>query len=227
MKNSFNVKRFLRQNDVRWSGFDGYQGSELNPGLSVEREWSLANGGTQVKVPKPYLLTVTNSTGSNLTAVLFGLNKYLQTSNFGSTAGVTVTPSSTNLTYLEVLMQSGQQPFETSLIRVSSTNASQVTQTLDVTFKDATGQVLSDPVYADPYVSAYQYQNTRADIPYSLKIDGNTFITVTILANTTVNFTFFPAEKVNVAKGLMGQNPRQIYGAPPVNLGGMPLPGRV
>jgi hypothetical protein len=44
------------------------------------------------------------------------------------------------------------------------------------------------------------------------------------LSNTTVTYTFFPAEKVNVAKGLGGQGAVQVYGNPQVNLGGMSFP---
>jgi hypothetical protein len=44
------------------------------------------------------------------------------------------------------------------------------------------------------------------------------------LANTTVTYTFFPAEKVNVSKGLAGQGAVQVYGNPQVNLGGMSFP---
>ena len=61
-------------------------------------------------------------------------------------------------------------------------------------------------------------------MPYSVKIDGNTSLTSTILATTTVTYTFFPAEKVNVAKGLGGQGAVQVYGNPQVNLGGMSFP---
>ena len=62
------------------------------------------------------------------------------------------------------------------------------------------------------------------DVPYSVKIDGNTSLTSSILANTTVTYTFFPSEKVNVAKGLGGEGAVQVYGNPQVNLGGMTFP---
>ncbi len=227
MKKSFDIKRYMRKADNRFSGFNG-GGNDVNlyPGPSVESEWAMAEGAAPLKTPKPFMLNVSNSTGSDLTAVLFGLNTYLQTTNFGSDSGITVTPSSSNISYLQMIMQSGSQPFYTSLIRMRSTNVSQVVQTLDITFSDASGQILQDPVYAESYFSAYQYQDTIADIPYELKIDGNTSISVTILAGATVTFTFFPLTKVNVSKGLGGNNPLQAYGPPPVNLGGMQLPGR-
>src|SRR3990172_1482650 len=183
MKKSFSIQRYMRQADARFSGFDGYEDVDLNPGASVRQDFALANGGAPVKTPKPYVLRIVNSTASDLTAVLFGLNKYILTSNFGSDSGVTVTPRSNNVTYTEMLMQTGSQPYETSLIRLRSSNADQVIETLDITFKDASGQVLQDPIYSDTYVSAYQFSDNIADIPYSLTIDGNTNIELTILAD--------------------------------------------
>ena len=59
-----------------------------------------------------------------------------------------------------------------------------------------------------------------------MKIDANTSITSTILAGAVVTYTFFPAEKVNVAKGLAGSGAVQVYGNPQVNLGGMTFPKR-
>lgn len=228
MKKSFNMAEYLRKADQRFSSYSAQEQMDMPMGSNMQDDFMInANGAApQLKTPKPYFLTVYNSTASNLTAVLFGLNKWLLTTNFGTTAGVTVTPGDPNISYLELLQQSGQQPFETSLIRISSSNASQVTQTLSVVKKDASGQVFQDSIYTDPYVSSYQFQNTRADIPYNLLIDANTYISVTILAGATVNFTFFPAAKVNTARMVAGSTAEQQYGTPPVNLGGMQLPSR-
>jgi hypothetical protein len=82
------------------------------------------------------------------------------------------------------------------------------------------------PIITQSYFSSYQQQSGILDVPYQVKIDGNTSITSTILANTTVTYTFFPAEKVNTAKGLAGQGAVQVYGNPQVNLGGMTFPKR-
>ena len=109
-------------------------------------------------------------------------------------------------------------------MRVQSSNATQVTQIITVTVTDANGQSATLPIITQSYFSSYQQQSGILDVPYSVKIDGNTSLTSTILANTTVTYTFFPAEKVNVAKGLGGQGAVQVYGNPQVNLGGMTFP---
>jgi hypothetical protein len=236
MKNNFNIDRYLNEAEERFSGFYGEDYDDFN-GDDFDLfegdgddlySYSNAQGGgmDMLKSPAPYQLTVVNSTAGNLTLVMFGQNQFLLSTNFGSSVGLSVTPAQTNVSYLQLLQQSASQPFETSLIRVQSTNASQVTQILTVTVTDANGQSATLPIITQSYFSSYQQQSGILDVPYQVKIDGNTSITSTILANTTVTYTFFPAEKVNTAKGLAGQGAVQVYGNPQVNLGGMTFPKR-
>lgn len=230
MKNNFDIERYLDEAEERFSGFDGFDEDDylIDDMSDSYDDWSMATGGgiDMLKSPSPYQITVTNTTPNTLTCVLFGKNQFLLSTNFGSDVGLTVTPAQTNVTYLELLQQSADQPFETSLLRVQSANATQVTQILTVTVKDANGQSATLPIITQSYFSSYQQQSGILDVPYNLKIDGNTSVTSPILGNTTVTYTFFPAEKVNVSKGLAGKKPVQIYGNPQVNLGGMTFPKR-
>jgi len=231
MKNNFDIRAYLDEADYRFSSFQGddyddFEGEEFDF-FEGEDDYSMASGGADmVKSPSPYQINVTNTTGGTLTAVMFGLNQFLLSTNFGSAVGLTVAPAQTNVSYLQLLQQSGSQPFETSLIRVQSSNATQVTQILTVTITDANGQSATLPIITQSYFSSYQQQSGILDIPYQLKLDANTSITTPILSNTTVTYTFFPAEKVNVAKGLAGRQAVQVYGNPQVNLGGMTFPKR-
>ncbi len=231
-KNNFDIDAYLLEAEERFSGFDGvddYDDWDMDEDWDgVDGDYSMASGGgvNMLKAPSPYQLTVQNTTAGSLTVVLFGKNQFLLSTNFGSATGLIVTPSQANVTYLELLQQSADQPFETSLLRVQSSNASQVTQILTVTVKDANGQSATLPIITQSYFSSYQQQSGILDVPYNLKVDSNTSITSPILANTTVTYTFFPAEKVNVSKGLAGKKPVQIYGNPQVNLGGMTFPKR-
>jgi hypothetical protein len=236
MKNNFNIDKYLNEAEERFSGFygedyDDFNGDDFDlfegDGDDLYSYSNATGGGVDMlKTPAPYQLTVVNTTAGNLTLVMFGQNQFLLSTNFGSSVGLSVTPAQTNVSYLQLLQQSASQPFETSLLRVQSTNASQVTQILTVTVTDANGQSATLPIITQSYFSSYQQQSGILDIPYQVKIDGNTSITSTILANTTVTYTFFPAEKVNTAKGLAGQGAVQVYGNPQVNLGGMTFPKR-
>jgi len=228
MKKSFDIDSYLSEAEERFSGFDGFGDDYDDLYLDDVDNWSMAEGGgmDMLKSPSPYQITVINTTAGTLTVVMFGKNQFLLSPNFGSALGLTVTPSQANVSYLELLQQSSDQPFETSLLRIQSSNASQVTQILTITVKDANGQSATLPLITQSYFSSYQQQSGILDIPYNLKIDGNTNITSPVLASTTVTYTFFPAEKVNVSKGLAGKQPVQVYGNPQVNLGGMTFPKR-
>jgi hypothetical protein len=236
MRNNFNIDRYLDEAEQRFSGFYGDDYDDYDNFISDDfdlfegeddlMEYSNAVGGgvDMLKTPAPYQVLVQNTTAGSLNLVMFGYNQFLLSTNFGSSVGLSVTPGQTNVSYLQLLTQSSSQPFETSLIRVQSSNAVQVTQIITVTVTDANGQSATLPIITQSYFSSYQQQSGILDVPYSVKIDGNTSLTSTVLANTTVTYTFFPAEKVNVAKGLAGQGAVQVYGNPQVNLGGMTFP---
>lgn len=177
------------------------------------------------KSPSPYQLIISNSTAGSLTCVLFGQNQYLLEPNYGSATGITVTPAATNVSYTQLLQQSAFQPFETSLIRIQcGLNPTQITQLINLNVTDANGQTAGIPIYTQDYFSAYQQQPGILDMPYNMKIDGNTSLSFIVLASTTVFMTFFPAVKVNPARLVGGQGADVIYSNPQVNLGGMTFP---
>lgn len=228
--NRININEYLNMVDENYSGYYG----DASPYGNMDLDFSGVDGEARMAAPQPravsptpYQISVTNTTGGTLTVVLFGMYQYLQSTNYGSSVGLTVTPSQTNVSYLMLLQQSAAQPFETSLIRVQTTNAAQVTQILTITSTDANGQTCTVPVITQNYFSPNQFQSGIIDVPYNVTIDGNTNITSQILANTTVVYTFFPAEKVNPARALAsrGESPLKRYAAPavPINRNQYPV----
>jgi len=204
MEKKLNIAQYLDQVNDNYSGY--YGDFDMPENAANDLHFSGANGVEAdmpaAVTPSPYQITVSNTTGGTLTAVLFGKNEYLLSTNFGSDVGITVTPSQANVTYIQLLNQSAEQPFETSLIRVQSTNASQVTQILTITSTDANGQECTVPLITQSYFSANQFQSGIIDVPYAVRIDGNTNIQSPILAGATVTYTFFPAAKVNPSRAL-------------------------
>lgn len=221
MKKGFNIDAYLSEAEAQFSGMDAGD-FEANIFDNAEGdEAPVAQTAQAAPSPTPYSVIVANTTAGTLTCVLFGKNQWLLTANFGSAVGLTVTPAQSNVSYLELLQQSADMPFETSLIRVQSSNSSQVTQIWTVTTKDANGQQATMPIIMSNYFSAYQQQSGIMDVPYSLRIDGNTQVSFPVLATTTVTVTFFPAMKVNQTRDLAGKGNVQAYGAPAVNVGGV------
>lgn len=223
----FDVNAYLDFAERKFSGANGYEYGDFvsNDDLDLGFDGSMvaASVASQAKQPSPYQVSVVNSTAGALTAVLFGNNQYLLTSNFGSAVGITVTPSQTNVSYLELLQQSAAQPFETSLIRIQSTNTAQITNIVTITSKDANGQLAQIPLITQSYFSANQFQSGILDIPFSLKIDGNTNLSFSVLANTTVVMTFFPSNKANVSRQLNGNSTLQTYALPNVPVAATPV----
>jgi hypothetical protein len=219
------VNAYLQQAEAEFSGFEGDvqdlysfdDNTEIN--FNFDDEYSADGRTAQAPLrrsPSPYQIAITNSTSTPLGAIIFGKNIYLLSPNYGSAPGLVVTPSQANVSYLQLLLQSGDQPFETSLIRIQSTNSAQITQIIDITSTDANGQRCTIPLITQSYFSANQFQAGILDIPYSLKVDGNTYLSYSVLGNTTVVLTFFPAEKANISRTLAGASPLQKYGTPKV-----------
>ena len=233
MKNQFDVNAYLRDAEAQFSGFDGADmysfddNTELQFSFddmySADAERVAAPAAAVRRSPSPYQLVITNTTAGALNAVLFGKNIYLLSTNFGSAVGLTVTPSQSNVSYLQLLSQSGDQPFETSLIRIQTTTNTQLTQIVNITSTDANGQQCTIPLITQSYFSANQFQSTILDIPYSLKIDGNTYLTYSVLAGEVVTMTFFPAEKANVSRMLGGASKKKKYGVPQVPVAAQPM----
>jgi hypothetical protein len=237
MRKNFDIDAYLTEAEEKFSGFygdydsfdngyDNFDDYGFEGDYMFEGDGMSSSGAVQPKSPTPYQVTVENTTAGTLTAILFGKNQFLLSTNFGSATGIIVTPAQTNVSYLFLLQQSADQPFETSLIRIQSANTVQITQILTVTVLDANGQSATLPIITQSYFSSYQQQSGILDVPYSLKIDGNTSVSFPVLSETTVIITFFPSEKVDTARALNGKGAKAVYGNPQVNLGGMTFPKR-
>lgn len=227
----FDVNAYLRQAEAEFSGASGADMYSFDSNSEIyfnADDLYSADAAEQVaspvrRSPSPYQIAITNSTANPLNAIIFGKNIYLLSANFGSAVGLTVIPSQSNVSYLQLLNQSGDQPFETSLIRMQSVNPAQITQIINITSTDANGQQCTIPLITQSYFSANQFQAGILDIPYNLKVDGNTYLTYQVFGNTTVVMTFFPANKANPARMLGGMSSLQKYGVPQVPVAAMPV----
>ena len=225
MNKYFDVDAYLNASQATYRGVNGspaHSNIYGNVGLNLGVDGTQGMGAvaaSPLKTPSPYQLNIANTTAGNLTCILFGQNIYLLVSNFGSSTGITVTPTQTNVNYIQLLNQSAQQPFEVGLTRVQSSNATQVTQQIGITSTDANGQSCNYPLIAQNYFSAYQFQSGIIDIQFPYRIDGGTYLTFTVLAGASLSITFFPAEKVNQTNHFSGAPALQSYAAPQVALG--------
>ena len=227
MKNKFNIDEYLNFAERKYSGANGngydYSNFDSNTDLDLSFDGATPMAVAPAKQAAPYQVNVTNATTGTLNAKLFGQSKYLLSTNFGSDVGITVTPAQSSVTYVQLLQQSASQPFETSLVRISSANTNQVQAILEVESFDANGQKCTIPLITQSYFSAMQFQSGIVDVPFSVKIDANTSITFPVFASTTVTLTFFPANKANIARQLSGGATLQNYAMPNIAVASAPV----
>ena len=149
-----------------------------------------------IEHPTPYHLETENKSSEPQTAVLFGVNKYLLTSNFGSAIPIVVS-SNPNVPYLQHLSQSGQNPFETRLIRLRGNIDDLSKMVINVNSSDANGQSCQIPIFVnnyvfpDDYIKAKDLTNFDLDIPYRFVIDGNTNLDYEMNPNSKISMDIF------------------------------------
>jgi len=221
MKKNLNIGQYLDAVDDNFSGMDGefYDGS---PDFGMNDRYSPVEGGAmpqKEQTPTPYQVLVSNTTGAALNVVLFGYTKNALLPNFGSDAALVVTTGQASVPYSQLLTQSAFQPFETSYLRVESTNNAQVTTSLTLTDTDASGESRTKPLVAQTFFSPNQFQPGIINIELNLTINETTQISSLVLANTSVIYTFYMGEKINTSLALGGKGrPIKQYATP--NLGG-------
>jgi hypothetical protein len=209
-------------NELETERFSGWGGGEFNMGFdgddSGDMGYSGATGTVYATRPaKPYSITFNNSTGgAGATWVLFGFNRYQDVASYGCTVGVIITVGG-GITYPELLAQSAMNNFVAVKWRFISSDATNLAQTITVTYRDANGRQIVDPIPLSIYNDAYQYSTQIIDIDYSLKIDGTSYLSGTLSASTSMTIIVFPEAIVDTAQMLNNAEPVRAYEKPVVS----------
>jgi len=164
----------------------------------------------EVAASDPYVLTITNTnTAASETAVLFG--GYVNTdcsatkpANFGSGAHISITPASGS-SYYSLLAQSMSNPFMIYSWRLDSDSIAQLSQTLYVNYTNAgNGKLARIPINMNVRRNLYYNSDKGLEFVYPIKVDGNTYFTITILAETSLTITMFPQAVADQTQALGG-----------------------
>ena|ERR1035437_8453014 len=208
----------------RMSGYDGYDSAEGDmsyfddssfdgdsfdgdPSMGADGDMSYASGGKHHSqtVSDPYVVSYENTTTVDVTAILFGFNDYFGAGNYGNPAAVIIT----NLqggTYGRLISQSNNKFFKIGKFRFQSATSSQLQQTLQLTHVDANGKQYITPLNLSIMKDAYQQQSDIIDVTRPVTVDGNTFITFTLKAATTLTISMFPTSIISGKAKLNGGN---------------------
>ncbi len=218
----FDTQAYRNAAQDQFSGADGWENFNQEPAFNADGGPAMnADGPQLVDAPELDFTIVNTSTTVSATCVLFGGSLYLTGGGtFGSGATITVTPAY-GVGYTQILQDSINNPFTVGMIRMQSTNTSQVTQGISIVSTNIYGATATDPLNMVTAISEYQYQNTIARSTRAFDVTGDVYISFPVLASTTVICSIYSKKKVNIARALNGVPSLGVYGAP--NMGIRPL----
>lgn len=128
---------------------------------------------------------------------------------------VTISSGISGVTYQQMLNQFAASPFSVGLTYISGA-AAQIVQALNLTTKDANGNSATKAIIVT--IDPYQNQNGVVALKQLYRIDGYTGITIAnlLLASGTTTFQFYPADNINIARGLSGRPASKQFGNPKI-----------
>lgn len=205
----------------KMSGFDSYDSegdSSYFDGDDMSYfdgdDMSYASGPNAASaVSDPYVIQYFNTVAVNATAIIFGYNDYFGAANYGNPATVTIT----NLqggTYGRLIAQSNNKFFKIGKWRFQSASSAQLQQTLSIVHVDANGKQYSTPMNLSIMRDAYQQQSDILDVVKPVTIDGNTYITFTLIASATLTISMFPVSVISGKAKLNGGSSLNTARAP-------------
>jgi|688.fasta_scaffold276416_2 hypothetical protein len=178
-----------------------------------------ADGAPSAPTSQPYIINITSTSGAAVPNFEV-LGSYEFINNSGFTAGgdlvigsITISSGIANINYREMLYQFMNNPYSTGLTYIQSSTAGQVLETLSVNTRDANGNEAQKTLV--PTIDPYQQQSDIIALKYPYRIDGFTKIIIrSILASSTVKLYFYPADNINLARGLAGRPVSKQFGNP-------------
>jgi len=219
-----NARNFANENYLNADGFlnddSMYFTAERADGSFFSADAMPMNQNASVPTSQPYIITISNASATTVSNFdVLGAYQYLQNAGFAAGSltilGVTISSGVSNVTYQQFLYQSMNSPFSVGLTYIQSVSgaSSQITQPLTLNTQDANGnQALKTIVVT---VDPYQQQTGVVAVKQLYRIDGYTKITIAnILPSVVFQMQFYPADNINLARGLSGNPASRQFANP-------------
>lgn len=186
-------------------GWGGYEAAGVN-----QRQYNSTSS-------MPYIVRAVNANGADTAVTIFNSYNNRTAANNGNLAGITVTSTMAGVTYNELLAQSEHKNFEAGMvyIEVIAGSNSGLTRGITLTTRDANGVAEVKPL--TPKINPMQQQATVLEFYHTFRINGFTNWAVTLPANTTVEYTFYPSATVDPGRVLSNQPTTRDYVAPSIS----------
>lgn len=214
-----NWKKAVAKYSLESKNFDNYDGNITSESFVGQRSnsfvgQSYANGqnapmggdifSTLNDANKYYTAVITNTetSGSAITAVVFGANQYSGSTQ--ANAGVTVTIAESS--HAEARAASQTEPFWVNGLRYLTTTTTQMNgQILTIQNRTSNGSINSAQFRPLTFRTAYQQQSTQIDAPgFKFGVDGNTSIQVPVIASEVVTLVLQLGGRFNAANAVQG-----------------------
>ena len=218
-----NARNFANENYLNADGFldddTNFTGMEGDGFFNADGAMPMASTQS-APTSQPYIITVSNASASSVSNFdVLGAYAYLQSTGFSNgsltISGVNISSGISNVTYQQFLYQTMNSPFSVGLTYVQSIGGSQaqITQPMTLNTQDANGnQALKTIVVT---IDPYQQQTGVVAVKQLYRIDGYTKITIsTILPSVVFQLQFYPADNINLARGLSGRPASRQFNSP-------------
>lgn len=202
------------------SNFDDYDSAEGDFSAFDDEssfdDTSSAAGAEAAATSAPYVVQYQNTTSADVTAIFMGFNDYATATNAGNPTAVVLT----NLqggTYGRLLNQSNNKNFVIGKWRFSASGtniASQLQQTLTLNHVEGNGVATTVPLNMTVLKDLFQQSTTDIDMTRRVTFDGNSFLTFTLKANTTLVIAAYPIAVVSNKALLNGGSSMNKSNAP-------------
>ncbi len=185
---------------------DNFDGDDMSS--ADGSDMSYAGGNSAVAVSDPYVIQYNNTDAVPVTAILFGYNDYFNAplGNFGNPVLTIITNLQTGSIagYGRMIAQSNNKFFKIGKWRFQCSTPAQLQITLNITHVDANGKQYTTPLNLSIMRDAYQQQPDIIDVSKTVTVDGNTFITFTLLAGAVFTISMFPVAVISGKAKLNG-----------------------
>ena len=215
-ENYLNADGFIDDDTSYFTGNDDFFNADGMPMASMPQ--------ASVPTSQPYIITISNASATSVSNFdVLGAYQYLQNTGFNSAtgnlliSGITISSGISNVTYQQFLYQSMNSPFSVGLTYVQSIAGSQaqITQPMTLNTQDANGNQALKAIIVT--IDPYQQQTGVVAVKQLYRIDGYTKITIaTILPSVVFQLQFYPADNINLARGLSGRPASRQYGNPKI-----------
>ncbi len=142
-----------------------------------------------------YTFKITNSTHYTKKAIILGHDEFLASENFGSEEGIQIKSLNEKSSYEQVLCETAKKRFQIDVIKIESSNISQVISELMLTNYKEGVKTVERTILMQAYYSAYQTEAGIIEAPMiDLTLDSSMCFEYEVFPNTELSLTLIGRE---------------------------------